>query len=339
MELGDVGVGGGDVARLHGLEHLDRFPTERLFQGLDHLHQADGTAVADVQDAVLAGRRRMLEGAHDPVHDVVDEGEVTRHAPLAKHLDRLARQDLPGEDEIGHVGPTPGAIDGEEPEAGLGQTIEPAVSAAHQLGGPLGGGVERGGDLGRLVLAEGAAGAALAIDRARGRVDQVLESLGVAASLQHRQMPGEIGPLVGEGVVDRVAHAGLRREMHHPPGAGGAHQGRKGLSLCDVHALQLEARAVQQRLDPRLLQGRVVIGIEVVHPQDLFAAIQQPLADEAADEPCGAGDDDQGRLFPRQGCPQPPVFPPSARKSNPARPRSRFRSWRLSRALITSVTI
>ncbi len=134
-------------------------------------------------------------------------------------------------------------------------------------------------------------------------------------------MPHQVGPLVGEGVLQGVADPRLGRQMHHPPRAAVPHQGLEGVGVRHVHPLQPEARAIQQRLDPRLLQGRVVVGIEVVDPDDLLATVQQPQGHEPADEPRRAGDDDQDRLIWRwsPGCEvrRSSVFPAWAHKSNP----------------------
>src|SRR3546814_3696916 len=90
----DVGIGRGYVARLHRPHQLDCRPAERALEHGDHVHQADGIAVADVEQPVLAARRRPVEHADHAVDDVVDIGEVTRHPAFAEHLDRLAEQDF-----------------------------------------------------------------------------------------------------------------------------------------------------------------------------------------------------------------------------------------------------
>ena len=70
-----------------------------------------------------------------------------------------------------------------------------------QLVGQLGRGIERGRLHGDIVLAEGH-GRALAIDRAGGGIDEMLETWRMAAGLHHRQMARQVGALIGEGVVD-----------------------------------------------------------------------------------------------------------------------------------------
>ncbi len=89
-------------------------------------------------------------------------------------------------------------------------------------------------------------------------------------------MPADIGPFVGERVLQRVADPGLGREVNDAPRPALAHQAFEGVGLGDVHAHQLEIRPLLERPDPGLLERRIVIGVEVVDADDLLAAVQQP---------------------------------------------------------------
>ncbi len=145
----------------------------------------------------------------------------------------------------------------------------------------------------------------------------------MAAGLQHREVPLQIRVLVGERVLDRVAHPGLGGQMHHPPGGGVSHQRRKGLGVGHVKALQAEARMVHEGLEAGLLQRRIVIGVEVVDAYDLLAPLEQPQGDEPTDESGCAGDDDQGRLTaPSPPSPRQPLPPPAGCESNPPAARA-----------------
>ena len=88
------------------------------------------------------GRGDGVGGADHPLGDVVDEGEVAAVPAVVVEPDRPARADRVGEDHRRHVGPAPGAVDGEEAQAGAGQGEEVGVGVRHQLVRPLGGGVE-----------------------------------------------------------------------------------------------------------------------------------------------------------------------------------------------------
>ena len=65
----------------------------------------------------------------------------------------------------------------------------------------------------------------------------------VAAGLQHRQVAGKVGALVGEGVVDRVADAGLGGEVDDPLAPGVRTRAAIGLGVGDIGADHAESRA------------------------------------------------------------------------------------------------
>ena len=65
--------------------------------------------------------------------------------------------------------------------------------------------------------------------------------------------------------------------------------------------------------EPRLLQRRIVIGVEVVEADDVAAVSQQPPRDVKADEAGGAGDEDRAvshRLCSRVCVTEPPQVDP-----------------------------
>ena len=72
----------------------------------------------------------MQAGDH-ALHDVVDEGEVALHAPLAVNVDRPTRQNGLGELEERHVRPSPRPVDGEKPEAGARKAEQMGVGVRH----------------------------------------------------------------------------------------------------------------------------------------------------------------------------------------------------------------
>jgi len=130
---GGIGKGGHHVAGLHGEEDLFGRLAQGLFDIQDEVEQADGLAGADVVDAVgrwrgcrvgvlgipivLSGRR-LRKHLINSFHDVIHVGEIALHQPVVEHLDGFARQDGFDEQEVGHIRPAPGAVDGEEAEAG-----------------------------------------------------------------------------------------------------------------------------------------------------------------------------------------------------------------------------
>ncbi len=64
---------------------------------------------------------------------------------VVEHVNRLACQDLLGEDKQRHIRPAPGTVYGKEPQAGGGQVVQVAVGVGHQLVGLLGGRVQAQG--------------------------------------------------------------------------------------------------------------------------------------------------------------------------------------------------
>ncbi len=146
----DIGVGLLDVAGLHVLENLDRLASAGRLDHRDEVHQVLGAVIAQVVEPVRRLRaspgtvlRRVVERGQHAGHDIVDIGEVAPHVALIENPDRLAGEDRLGEKIGRHVGPPPGPIDGEESQAGRGQTIEMGVAVGDELASPLGRRIER----------------------------------------------------------------------------------------------------------------------------------------------------------------------------------------------------
>ena len=103
----------------------------------------------------LVGLSRVIEDAQDAFDDVVDVGEVATHLSVVEDVNGFAFEDGLGEEEEGHVRPSPGAVDGEKPEAGGGEVEEFAVAVRHEFVALLGGGVEAHRVVHAVVRAEG----------------------------------------------------------------------------------------------------------------------------------------------------------------------------------------
>src|SRR5690606_13832599 len=91
-QLGYVGIGLADIARLQRQELLLRLDAQASFQHLDEIHEADRTIAADVVDAVGrgAGRRirivaapfrirlrNIIQRAEHAFHNVIDVSEIS----------------------------------------------------------------------------------------------------------------------------------------------------------------------------------------------------------------------------------------------------------------------
>jgi hypothetical protein len=93
-------------------------------------------------------------------------------------------------------------------------------------------------------------------------------------------------------MVERVTHAGLRRQMHHrikaPPGI----QRLDGLSFRQVDTLEGKARLAAKHLDPGEFQPRIIIVVQAVNGHDLIAAPEQGSGNMKADKSGGTSDKD-----------------------------------------------
>lgn len=143
LERSGVGVGDGHVAGLHGHELLVGLEVvvrrqhtllhQHALQRVDEVEQVFGVRVTDVVDAVGGEGQPVLanlhlgRGVHNAPHalyDVVDVGEVAAAVAHVEDLNRVASAQLLGEAEVGHVGPSHGAVHGEEAQASGGDGVE-----------------------------------------------------------------------------------------------------------------------------------------------------------------------------------------------------------------------
>ena len=94
----------------------------------------------------------------------------------------------------------------------------------------------------------------------------------------------------------RITHSRLRRQMHHRvepiPLEHGTQRGQVG----DVAALKCKLRLAAQQCQPRFLERRVVVGIQVVQTHHLITARQQALGNVETDEAGCASHEDQVAL-------------------------------------------
>ena len=115
----------------------------------------------------------------------------------------------------------------------------------------------------------------------------------VPAAFQHVEEAGHVAVDIGVRVPQRVAHAGLGGEVHDAierlrssnsllmPSRSAKSSWRNAKPGCGLKPRQ-----------PRLLQRRIVVVVEVVDADDLVAAREQSLADVHADEAGATGDQD-----------------------------------------------
>jgi len=175
----------------------------------------------------------------------------------------------------------------------------------HQLVALLGGGVER---YGVVHIVAGREGHLLvqSVDAAGAGVHQVLDLL-VAAAFQDIAEPDDVALHVGAGVLDAVAHAGLRSQVHDVGKLVGPEQVLQRRQVCDFFLDEVVVgvfRALDQlpvghrvARDARFFQARnlqtdVVVVVDAVQPHDFVARRYQPVGEVEADEAGGAGEED-----------------------------------------------
>jgi hypothetical protein len=145
----------------------------------------------------------------------------------------LAFQDRLGEQEQRHVRPAPGAVHGEEAQAGGGHAEQVAVGVGHQLVGLLGGGIQADRVVDAVMLGERHLGVA-AVHAGARCIGQVLH-LAVPAAFQDVHEADEVAVDIGMRVLQRVAHAGLGRQVDDPVepsfGKQSGHAGPVGTSI------------------------------------------------------------------------------------------------------------
>ena len=85
-------------------------------------------------------------------------------------------------------------------------------------------------------------------------------------------MTGQIGAHIGFRMGQAVAHAGLCGQMNDPVDALG--QRRERARVGNIATLQAELRVFVQARQPRLLQGDVVVIIDIIDADHALAARQ-----------------------------------------------------------------
>jgi hypothetical protein len=160
----------------------------------------------------------------------------------------------------------------------------------HQLVGLLGGGIHADRVVDAVVHRERHAGIAAVDRRARG-IDEVLHA-GMPTALEHVHEADEVAVHVGMGVLQRIAHASLRREVDDAVEAFGREEGFHARPVGDVELDEAESVVRLQAGQPVLLEPDVVIVVEIVQADDLVAALEQAQGRGHADKSGSAGDKD-----------------------------------------------
>ena len=246
LQGGAVGIGHGHVAGLHGHQLLvgvkvvvgrEHAGAQEFFlQGLHKVKQALGLAAANVVHGIRGDGQSIgpglalggaLHHAYYSLNDVIHIRKVAAAVAVVVDLDGLSAEQLVGEPKVGHVGPSGGAIDGEEPQAGAGDVVELAVAVGHELVALLGGGIQGDGVVHAVVGAKGHLLVA-AIHATAAGINQVLDALVIGirgragndvirmpTGLQYVIEPDDVAFNIHIRILNAIAHAGLRSEVDH----------------------------------------------------------------------------------------------------------------------------
>ena len=128
------------------------------------------------------------------------------------------------------------------------------------------------------------------IDRTRRRIDEVRDCI-VAAARQYVHHADDVTLNVAIRILQRIANAGLRTQVHDPLEFFSGEQRRHLIAVCQIQMDEPKRWARLQPREPRLFERNVVIVIEIVEPDDLIGAIEQALRGCRSDETGRAGDE------------------------------------------------
>ena len=120
----------------------------------------------------------------------------------------------------------------------------------------------------------------------------MIEPFPAAAVFENLEMAGDIGVDAFEGVIEGMAHAGLRREMDHTPDVWTAERGLERAAFGEVDPVEGESGMAFEPAEPGLLQAGAVIVADIVDPDHPLAAPEKAKRRVAADEAGDAGDED-----------------------------------------------
>src|SRR6266480_4622485 len=107
---------------------------------------------------------------------------------------------------------------------------------------------------------------------------------GAPAAFENVQKTDDVAIDVRVGILERIAHAGLSRQMNDAIGRFALEDIFHSSLVGNVDLDEAETVALNQPLQSRLLQGNVVVVVEVVQPPNTVAAREQSLRDMHPDE-------------------------------------------------------
>jgi hypothetical protein len=110
----------------------------------------------------------------------------------------------------------------------------------------------------------------------------------VSTTFEHGHRAENIAVDVGERVLDAVAHARLRAEMHDAGEPLGGEQLGHALAIGKVDLGELEVGIALEDSEACHLQRDIVVLVEVVETHNLITALEQRFGCVKTDEACGS---------------------------------------------------
>ena len=134
------------------------------------------------------------------------------------------------------------------------------------------------------------------VDRTGGGEDEMLHLL-AAAPLEDIQESDEVALHVGVGVFERVADARLGGEVDDDLGPLAFKKRLHGRLIGEVGPDEAEVSAVLQKGEARLLQGHVVVGVQIVEADHSLSSGEKAPGEMEADETRRAGYENPPHCF------------------------------------------
>ena len=113
----------------------------------------------------------------------------------------------------------------------------------------------------------------------------------MSGSFEDVHEPGEIAVYIRVRIYERVANTGLSRKMHHGIESLALEQLGNGAPISQITTNEPEAVSPRETREPRFLQPDIVVGVQIVEPNHLVAAIEESLGGMESDEASRARDE------------------------------------------------
>jgi hypothetical protein len=115
---------------------------------------------------------------------------------------------------------------------------------------------------------------------------------GVPASFEYIEKADNVAVDVHMGILEGVANARLSRKMNDALRPFAFEELSHTLPVGNVDLDGTESSARGKSREARLLQGNVIVAVEIVQPENVVAAREEPLRDMHSDESRCSRDED-----------------------------------------------